>query len=201
MPWSDGLDPETIRRLFDRYPGLSFDEMAMLLMKVHLDYAKACDRLGAKIWNSPDELHMGFLHKAEEFPMLTVPARTEQAFRNLFVAAALPDDTAAKPQLPLPHGLKWFTHGQIQQAVKLFAVGMTRNDVAKATGAGSKNATRVRNLIDGGLLPLNEERKLIVSPRVARQGGRLALRYLDERGERWLDPHKDPPATTRGGSA
>jgi hypothetical protein len=102
---------------------------------------------------------------------------------------------------PLPLGLNWFAHGKIQQAVKLFAAGSTRNDVATSAKLQPKDATRVRNLAAGGLLPLNEQRKLVPDPRVARAKGQIALRYLDESGQRWLDPHDDRPPLARGGSA
>ena len=73
-------------------------------------------------------------------------------------------------------------------------------EVARATGIQRKDATRLRNLRDGGLLSLNDRGKILVDPRVGRVGGRIALRYLDDRGEKWLDPYTDPPPAVGGGS-
>lgn len=93
----------------------------------------------------------------------------------------------------LPRGLNTFTHGTVQKAVVLFGRGSTRNEVVELAGLAPKDATRVRNLWAGGLLPLNERGKLVPDPRVAKVGRRIALRYLDERRENWLDPHDAPP--------
>jgi hypothetical protein len=88
----------------------------------------------------------------------------------------------------------------IAKAVRLFEVGTTRNEVAELTARLKRpDATRVRNLWSGGLLPLNQKGKLVPSPRVARVRGRIALRYLDGAGGRWLDPKTDPPPPAQGG--
>jgi len=94
------------------------------------------------------------------------------------------------PELPLlPQRAASFTFGTVEKAVRGFEGGRTRNEVATDARLRSPhNATRIRRLCDGGLLRLNDEGKLVVSPRVARTGQRIVLRYLDERGERWLDP-------------
>jgi hypothetical protein len=102
----------------------------------------------------------------------------------------------------LPAGLQFFAHATIQRAVKLFASGTTRNDVAKRVPklGSSHNATRVAKLSAGGLLSLNNQGKLVADGRVARRAGRIGLRYLDERSTGWLDPLTcAPPPTSKGG--
>jgi hypothetical protein len=205
MAWWEGLGWEALQELRNRYPGLSYEQMAMEAMR-HPSYADEFERLGAEIQTYEEHEKAvqapGLIvvpYPPEDFPRPLVPKRNEQAFASLVAAALLAEETMSKPRPALPRGLKWFAHGKLQEAVRQFDSGKTRNDVAKKVG--SKDATRVRNLIDGGLLPLSKERKLIVSPRVARQGGRFALRYLDESGEHWLDPHDEPPPPARGGSA
>ena len=100
----------------------------------------------------------------------------------------------------LPKGVNAFTHGTIEKAVRLLAGGSTRNEAARRARLGAKDATRVRNLRDGGLLPLNAGGRLVADPRVARAGRRIVLRYVDDDGGRWLDPHDAPPPL-RGSSA
>jgi hypothetical protein len=108
-----------------------------------------------------------------------------------------PGRAATRPELP--KGVNVYSHATIKQAVILLANGTTGNDVARVAKLEVQDATRVRNLVDAGLLRLNENGKLVANPRVARPGGRIVLRYL--LGGRWLDPHRDPPPTAQGGSA
>jgi hypothetical protein len=91
-----------------------------------------------------------------------------------------------------------YTFGTIEKAVRLFGDRATRNEVASAAKFDPHDATRVRLMREAGLLRLNDRGKLVLDARVARVGRRLALRYLDERGERWLDPIKNPPPLPRG---
>jgi hypothetical protein len=95
------------------------------------------------------------------------------------------------PPPELPKGVLAYRHATIKQAVTLFANGTTRNDVAKAVKLQPKDATRVRNLVDGGLLRLNEEGKLVVHPTVGRPRGLIVLRY--HKVGHWFDPHDYPP--------
>ena len=52
------------------------------------------------------------------------------------------------PALPL--GVKSFTFGTVQSAVKDFEAGGTRNEVSKSARLEPKEATRARHLVDGG---------------------------------------------------
>jgi hypothetical protein len=99
---------------------------------------------------------------------------------------------------PLPNGVKLYRNGTILKAVELFESRQTRNDAAGGARLTPNDATRVRNLHRGGLLPLNEKGKLVPDPRVGSARGKIALRYLDERGEQWLDPYKSPPPLAEG---
>jgi hypothetical protein len=63
-------------------------------------------------------------------------------------------------------GSRRFAPATIAKAVRQYREGATRNDVSSER-LTPQNATRVRNLRDGGLLPLSPEDKLVPSPRVA----------------------------------
>jgi hypothetical protein len=109
-------------------------------------------------------------------------------------------DDAAPPPLPeLPEGTNLYKRGRIKKAVKSLAKEATRKEVAAKTKLSPDDATRVSKLWDGLLLDLDDQGKLVVSARVAQVSGRIGLLYLDERGERWLNPADDRPAPARGG--
>lgn len=101
------------------------------------------------------------------------------------------------PDLPLQ--LDSFAHGKILRAVRLADSDVGRNEVARGAKLTPQNATRVRRMTAAGLFSLNERGKLVVDARVAQVGGRIALRYLSERGERWLDPYFVSPLPRLGG--
>jgi hypothetical protein len=110
------------------------------------------------------------------------PAQKELAAQLVALAHELPQQRA-----PLPGGLNWFAWSKIEKAVKAFANGTGRNDVAAETKLPPQDATRVKRMWEHELLRLNERGKLIVDPRVPQRRGReLALRYWD--GASWLDP-------------
>jgi hypothetical protein len=185
--------------------GISDDELAdlddeQLEALVEAEYRDSHERAirasrawGAAVFASPRESIRKDLKrrqrearadKIERYRLAEAKRRYEDAERQ---------QERAEPPPALPLGLTWYAHGTLQQAVRLLAKDVSRNDVAKTTKLSPKDATRAHNLQSGDLLRLNEQRKLIVSPRVARKRGRIALRYLDGRSERWLDPHTDPP--------
>jgi hypothetical protein len=104
------------------------------------------------------------------------------------------------PPLPeLPRGTNLYKRGRIKKAVKSLAKQATRKEVAAKTKLSPGDATRVSKLWDALLLDLDDQGKLVVSARVAQVSGRIGLLYLDERGERWLNPAEDQPAPARGG--
>jgi hypothetical protein len=91
---------------------------------------------------------------------------------------------------PLPNGINDFAHGTIEKAVKAVRRGDTDGDVSRAAKLPPADTARVRLMDRAKLLPLNAAGKLVPDERVARNGSRLVLRYLDESGTRWLDPKR-----------
>lgn len=102
-----------------------------------------------------------------------------------------PSPTApTRPPLPNETLLLTFAYGTVQKAVKSFIQReATAGDVARGAKMPMKDARRVRLMIEpAGLLSLNPSGKLVVDERVARKGMRYALRFLNDAGDRWLDP-------------
>ena len=119
--------------------------------------------------------------------------------RQLAALRGSVDGAAPRPLPELPKGTNLYKRGAIKKAVKLFAKQATRKEVAAKTKLSAGDATRVSKLWDALLLDLDDQGKLVVSARVAQVSGRIGLLYLDERGERWLNPAEDQPAPARGG--
>jgi hypothetical protein len=90
-PWWDGLDAATLRRLRDRYPGLSFEEMAVHALRLPA-YADDFADLGAQVMSVPDVDHIGTRREDHEpTEVAWFPFNTEQAGRALLVMALLAD--------------------------------------------------------------------------------------------------------------
>jgi hypothetical protein len=88
-PWWDGLDAATLRRLRDRYPGLSFEEMAVHALRLPA-YADDFADLGAQVMSVPDVDHIGTRREDHEpTEVAWFPFNTEQAGRALLVMALL----------------------------------------------------------------------------------------------------------------
>jgi hypothetical protein len=81
-----------------------------------------------------------------------------------------------------------FSWAKIQNAVRYFVDGSTRNDVAAKAKLPLHDATRVRKMWANGLLHLNEQGKLVPDPRVRQVKNKIALRYWDDESGAWLDP-------------
>jgi hypothetical protein len=108
-----------------------------------------------------------------------------------------------EPALEQPHGPElrhrgaaWpkqapamFSWAKIQNAVRYFVDGYTRNDVAEKAKLPLHDATRVRKMWANGLLHLNEQGKLVTDPRVRTVKNKIALRYWDDQSGAWLDPN------------
>jgi hypothetical protein len=150
---------------------------------------------------SPDEVRVIAAHSDELHPLgvrllqtmagTRVVAGKHEAWLRAKCAEWLSGGVAAPaPSLlqpgPLPPDVNLHRFSSIQKAVRLFADGATRNDVARATIFGEKDATRIRRLRDDEYLWLNDERKLGVSALVGRKGQRYALRVWTPGG--WIDP-------------
>lgn len=97
----------------------------------------------------------------------------------------------SRPRPRLPNSVKSFPHGTLEKAVKAFAGDATRGATARAAKMPQADARRVRLMFREELLRLNPAGKLIVDDRVALQGSRYVLRYLDDTGTRWLDPIRE----------
>ena len=92
--WYAELPAETKLALHDRYPGLTFDEIAILAIE-HPDYAALFADFAPWVIRSSDELHQGFLYADESFPQVSVSVENAPAFRDLVVAVMLRDEAAA----------------------------------------------------------------------------------------------------------
>jgi hypothetical protein len=94
--------------------------------------------------------------------------------------------------LPLLRGesqLGWYTHGHLQGAARRLDRHEPVNEVAARTRLTPDDARRVRLLLERELASVSGG-QLAFHVTLARKGDRYALRYLDERGERWLDPNR-----------
>jgi hypothetical protein len=100
---------------------------------------------------------------------------------------------AAKPSaLPPLRGesqLGWYTHGHLQGAARRLDRDAPVNEVAARTRLTPDDARRLRLLLERELASVSGG-QLVFHVTLARKRDLYALRYLDERGERWLDPNR-----------
>jgi hypothetical protein len=193
VPWYDGLAAADELALGERYPDRSLEQIGLLALE---RYGERLARFEPKVFRSPDELHMGFLHEGREFPFVSVPAPGQPAFRDLVVALTLRDTPAAQevaiPNLarlpPLPPDVNLFAFSSIQKGARLFDRGASINRVADATVFTPHDASRLHWMLERRLFRYEEGRLLPPDWRVGRRGKRYALRFLDEAAWKWVDP-------------
>jgi hypothetical protein len=108
-------------------------------------------------------------------------------------SSAASGDVAASDRTPLRPNLGDHSRATIKHAVELF-LDRDKSSTALAMELSTPNATRLRRMVRAGLIDLNHngEPGLWVDPRVGtREGGRIVLRYWDERSRDWVDPLHD----------
>jgi len=193
MAWWDGLAAAAVLDVLERL-GVGRDDVPALAMR-DPDCRRRAELLGVELFDSHDEMYLP--NRDELLPLSIVPDDVEGLFDELVrewvlaPAAPLPENDG----LPaLPRGLNDYAHGTIEKAVRAFERDASVNQVEMDPRLKPHDGTRIRNLFAGGLFRLSVDNKLVVDPRVAGlPKGRIALRYLDARRERWLDPQKAPP--------
>jgi hypothetical protein len=178
MPWWDGLSPESIRKLRERYPTLSLEQVAIEAMK-RPGYADEFARLDAQVVTYRGDEHWPSLDSPDDEPYVQLRTQNAAAFRDLVVAAMLADGGPAEMD-DLLGGLP-YKKADYEVAGKLHAAGrMTVKGIATRRNLSQKRAYRIYRQLDKRAV-LYDEVGLRPSP-----------------GYRW-DPvglEKDPPDYT-----
>jgi hypothetical protein len=143
VPWTDWLSQEELRQFHERYPGLSFKQLAVEAMR-QPDYAERFAELGAFVEEYRDDFYMGFLYSPEDFPDPRIPEESEKTCARFIVLALLgggqadtppgeaPEDEALAEGLDL--GGKGYTDAEMETVVRLCREGRFRARRLEAEG-------------------------------------------------------------------
>lgn len=112
--WAD-LPAETLRELRERYPGMSFDQMAIHAVELP-GWAEAFDAIGAGVERYREGLLYASLYSPDDPPELYFPPESARALGKLVEAALLGDDAPGEGGLPRREPLPL---RQVEEVVRL----------------------------------------------------------------------------------
>jgi hypothetical protein len=150
--WHEFLSAADKVGLADRYPGLSYDEIAIRAVG-DPRYALAFADYDPQIFESADGLHLALLYEEDDFPVVEIVGDAH-AFADLVAAVALAD-TGKKPAERRPYGSrgpspKPMPRAAFNKAIALLDdAALSERAIAEKTSLTRANVAKIRDWRNG----------------------------------------------------